>query len=444
MPCGVGGCQSDGQCGAGLCMGGSAKVFTAIYAANGNHHATAVVQLAAGGFAIAGHTTAVGGQQQDMVLARYDGSGVPVWQKTYGSGGKTLVNDLIAAPAGFVLVGQKVSSAGDLDGAIVVTSDDGWPLGLKSVGGKGDDALRSAVAISPGELVIAGWSDPASGGREGWLLHTDGAGNQSSSKYFGGGSQQRFAALATAGQKLALAGTRTPLGQADEDGWVVVTSLKGAQQWQRVLAAPGDNTLVAIAMVDGDEVLAAGRTAGKADAWDTWLIRLDASGATRWSRTIDSGGVEVVQAMVASAEGEGWVMGARVLGEGAASDAWAMRFDVWGNPLASRTYAGGASQRFFDGVRVPGGGVAMTGQSVSSGPTGVDILLVRTDRWGNGTCVQAGACVDKAAPDCDDGSECSVDDCQKSVCSHATLPPASPCGPSNGPSAQCLGLICAP
>ena len=69
-----------------------------------------LLQLADGGFLIAGNAESYGNGNPDVYLLRTDAAGEQIWQKTYGGSGSDYGWFLLEAPdAGYAIAGEKES-----------------------------------------------------------------------------------------------------------------------------------------------------------------------------------------------------------------------------------------------------------------------------------------------------------------------------------------------
>ena len=80
-----------------------------------------VIQLADGGYAVAGITS--GGNIFDALLLRFNADGSMVWDKTYDLGHFEFVTDLLAMPDGGYLLGGTVAYANDQNGVLLIRTD---------------------------------------------------------------------------------------------------------------------------------------------------------------------------------------------------------------------------------------------------------------------------------------------------------------------------------
>lgn len=140
------------------------------------------------------------------------------WQKNFGGSQKDRANDILPlSDSGYLVAGYSFSNDGDVTGHHGSTStSDGWIVRLnakkeivwqKSIGGTGNDHLRSVLKTSDGNFIALGTSSTADyditnnfGGQDIWVIKFSGDGNIIWSKSYGGSGKD------TAGNIVAIPG----------------------------------------------------------------------------------------------------------------------------------------------------------------------------------------------------------------------------------------------
>jgi hypothetical protein len=122
--------------------------------------AYSLVQTSDGGFAMAGYTWELWSDTGiDFWLVRTDGSGNALWNKTYDrSSGDLAYSLVLASDGGFAMAGHSASLAGDQDYWLVKTDESGNALWNKTYGGPAKDDAYSLVQTGDGGFALAGYT----------------------------------------------------------------------------------------------------------------------------------------------------------------------------------------------------------------------------------------------------------------------------------------------
>jgi predicted secreted protein len=227
------------------------------YGGTGYERASALVQTADGGYALAGYTFSLGAGDSDFWLVKTDSAGNEQWNKTYG--------------------GTSIEEAW----ALVQTADGGYALG--------------------------GWTFSFGfGGGDFWLVKTDSAGNEQWNKTYGGESyDQAFTMVQTADEGYALAGQTQSFGAGGPmDFWLVKTDAAGNEQWNKTYGGTDDEEVHALVQTaDGGYALAGETWSLGGGGFNSWLVKTDAVGNEQWNKTYGGTEADWAEALVQTADG---------------------------------------------------------------------------------------------------------------------------------------------
>lgn len=210
------------------------------------------------------------------------------WQRIYGGDGidygysvKTCLRN------GYVAVGSS-STNGVTDGYMIRTDTMGMLLWTKYFSGNNVDVFRSIRILPDSGFIVAGYSNSGGhGGYDGWLVRTDKNGDTLWTKYIGTSDWDFFYDVyPTYDGGFILAGGTYGAGSGDEDMYFVRTDANGDTLWTRTYGGAKEDEARGI-VETGDQLFAAsGFTKSKGDTlYDGWLLRMDQSGDTLWTRT---------------------------------------------------------------------------------------------------------------------------------------------------------------
>ncbi len=187
-----------------------------IYGTESLDFGSAVVQMADGGYAIAGAMTNVddGLAGEDLLLLRTNANGELLWKQTYSSPGRDRLEDmLLMEDGGFLMVGQQAAGLnGNIDMLVMRTDAGGAVQWTRNFGGAADDFGTALVETTTGEFVAVGYT--ASLGNNASTIYPnilavkfDENGNEIWVKAFGGDNEEKaFAVAATSDGGVAIAG----------------------------------------------------------------------------------------------------------------------------------------------------------------------------------------------------------------------------------------------
>ncbi len=422
---------------AGMTCAGSAKLFEKTFGDSSTLNVGwGIVATADGGFAVA---SALWGPKVAFGLIRTDAAGKQLWAQAFdlcpaglgGCWGDVQPSALVQTnDGGFAIVG----SAGG-DGWVVRTDATGKKLWDKTYGGAGFDYLYSGLQTPDGGLVFAGMSSVKSADNyDAWLVRTDADGAVLWTRtYIGPQLDSVFDGanfvLQTADGGFALVGstgwTNTP---TKTDVLLIRTDGDGNLLWSRAFGGDGNQgARQARQMGDGGFAILGGTSSKGAGGHDLWFLRTDEAGNLLWDRTYGGGADDYGVGLVLVGD-SGFALVGSTQSKGAGnSDGWLVRTDLSGNQLWDRTFGGTGNDGLAAIVDLGGSGFAVAG---SIGPTSTesDMLLLRTDPWGNTSCATSGIC-SGYTNECDDSNPCTADLCDAahSGCWHSNLPDTSPC-----------------
>jgi hypothetical protein len=162
------------------------------------------------GIVAVGSTDSAGAGNQDFWVLALDGAGAVLWQKAIGGINLDRATHVVGASNGDILVvGNTLSfGAGGQDAWVARLDGAGAILWQKSFGGGGTDIPEAVIADGDGFIVAGRTSSFGATNSEAWLLRLDGLGNMTwSSRYGVAGNYNTARAVAHGGQHLLVAGS---------------------------------------------------------------------------------------------------------------------------------------------------------------------------------------------------------------------------------------------
>ncbi|HRG02346.1 MAG TPA: hypothetical protein PKZ75_14605, partial [Bacteroidia bacterium] len=128
------------------------KKFETSFGGYSNEIAKSVIQLSDSSFVIAGYTSSFGIGGYDIFVVKADKNGNLIWQKTFGGNDWDFAYNIeLNSDGGFIICGTTYSFGyGNADGYIIKTDGAGNVTWTKTFGGKHDDEFKSVIQTSDG------------------------------------------------------------------------------------------------------------------------------------------------------------------------------------------------------------------------------------------------------------------------------------------------------
>jgi hypothetical protein len=287
-----------------------------------------VQQMGDGGYLVGGRTLSTNGDisghhgDYDIFFAKLSSAGAVLWKKTLGSiGSEKLYSVQLMPDGGFVFVGYvfggMVGNNGDVTGFkgnqdlwVGRVSASGDLIWNRALGGSGSDggSLLPVRRLANGNLVISTYHGSSDGDLSGigiehggWLLCLDPAGNIIWQKVY---EKQTIHGMNTCadGGVITAKGTVAPNLPGIE---LKKFFPSGEEEWTKVHSATGTWYFNILHETSGGGFIGYGTVNNTNDipmyhaAYDSWLIRFDASGNKIWERAFGGSNNDFLQGRTA-------------------------------------------------------------------------------------------------------------------------------------------------
>ena len=235
--------------------------------------------------AITGHVDTADTNGIDMFLMKVDGNGNVLWQETYGDTAYDLANHvseldggdyLICGSAGFVTKG---GSSGE--GVLIRTNSDGEQTWRRLYGGDGDDVFNAVLPLSTGFFACVGTSASfGAGDLDGYLVVTEEDGDVESDMSFGDTAEDVFYDVVELEEDVvAITGSTGSYGAALLDALVMVYNLDSAEGMYSLAGGEAADRGFAMAIDVDENIVVTGSTESfGAGSLDFYLFKVDPSG----------------------------------------------------------------------------------------------------------------------------------------------------------------------
>ena len=363
---------------------------------------------------ISGDKTDLSKGLQDFWIIKTDSIGNIQWQNTIGGNGSDALPALLQTVDGCFIVGgsslSDISSdkledcLGNYDYWIVKINGLGNILWQNTIGGSGNDIMKSIVQANDGGYVLAGYSvsdisgdktENSIGGYDYWIVKTDSLGVIQWQNTIGGSSSDSISSIENTvdgGYILGgtsqsnISGDKTSNSVGFKDYWIVKVDGFGSIQWQKTI---GGNIV--------DELSCIKQTADRGyilGGWSTstisgdklenclggndyWIIKTDSSGIIQWQNTIGGSEFDILNSLDQTSDG-GYILGgmskSNISGDKAESnlgdyDFWIIKTDSVGN-IQWQNSIGGNNQDMLKSIQQTKNGNYILGGTSESNISG--------------------------------------------------------------------------
>jgi hypothetical protein len=263
----------------------------------------------------------------------------------------------------------------------------------KAIGGSGGEQFMTMAALPDGSYMLLGTTEStdgdittkAAGSGDVWLVKTTAEGGLIWQKRYGGAGREAAAGLSIApdGGFWVVATIDSLHGDVKahygkRDYWVLRLNAAGDILWQRTLGGKSHESAAGVlTLADGTCLVYGTTTSSDGDvqnskgSMDIWLVALDGTGKTLWTKTLGGTASEWVSKVVQTSDGSLFVTGATISSNGdvanlrGASDAWLIKLDAKGTLQWAQTYGGTADDGFTDLATDSDGSLYVSGHTES-------------------------------------------------------------------------------
>lgn len=338
-----------------------------------------------GGCVIVGETYSLGIGNADVYLVKTNSSGKLLWQKTFGAMGRDVgfcVIQLVGG--GYVIAGETESFGhGGTDMYLAKTDGIGNRVWEKTLGGPYGDGARAVAETPDGGFIVAGWTGSfGDGGANVYVVKTDALGNLVWQKVFGGdGDDWAYSVLSTATSDYIIGGYSESFVSGTgglADFYLIKINPEGQLVWQHTYGNEFANYgRSMIPAADGGYVMAGSGVPG------FYLVKADSAGTRQWEAApvadIFDGGYAVAPGL-----DDGYVIaGMSSTGSANTQDVYLIGTDSLGAKTWERTYGGNLSDRAWSIARAANGGYFVVGETESYGAGLTDVYLIITNAYGD-------------------------------------------------------------
>ena len=342
----------------------------------GGERLISIAQTNDGGYILGGYSSSniSGDKTEDAInntrdywVIKLNTSGIIEWQNTIGGNNFDLLFSISqTADGGYITGGYSASNISGDKTENLIGERDYWVVKLNSsgtiewqntIGGTGDDRLRSIKQTTDGGYILGGYSTSN------------------------------------------ISGDKTENSNGGSDYWVIKLDTFGVIEWQNTIGGNDNEELLSISLTnDGGYILgghsfsniSGDKTENSNGGSDYWIIKLDTFGAIEWQNTIGGSDNEFLSSVIQTLDGGyfagGWsysnISGDKTENSNGSSDYWIIKLDDAGIIEIQNTIGGSESEVLNKVIQQTDGNFALVGWS-ASGISGdkTEELIGATDIW---------------------------------------------------------------
>lgn len=362
--------------------------WVARYGMDGSDRVYASDLLAGGGYISTGRTTSFSPFSfEDAFLLKVEPTGDTAWWKIFEldeRDERAYALD-VTSDEGFIIAGfAEARDTTDADFYLAKADSGGSLEWTKTYGGEGQDTACSVIETADGGFLVCGYSTSFTyGGGVCWVLKTDSLGDTLWSGLYGAGADEAFSSVIPAHDEgYILAGWSTP-AEGGRDVYLVKIDEDGNEVFSKIYGGEYDDMAYSIEPTSDSGYIVIGNTwSYAAGENDIWLLKVDSLGDTLWTRTYGGANNEEGFGLAQTADGGFILVGCtRSWGLGQ-EDVWLIRTDENGDTLWSQLYGGEKLDQCYDVYQTADDGFFMAGRTRSFGSVRCDYYLIKTDEAG--------------------------------------------------------------
>ncbi len=361
------------------------------YGSLNDEMANAVQQTVDGGYIVAGSTTTTASGDSDAWVLKLDSSGnltgCLIGKPSTAAGVDTMATDAATATApvavnpvpGFLAPYQTTSTA------VPHTYCDYSGQWAKAYNGSEEDGLYSTQQTMDGGYIVAGTTKAGSSSRHAWVMKLDPGGIIQWNRTYAFGS---FDAASSIRQTMdggyIVTGGTTLAGQTNSTAWVMKLDQIGNITWQKTYGGAAEASAYAIQQTgDGGYIVAGNISSNDTVGYDTWILKLDATGVVSWQNIIGGAGYDMARSVYQTADNGYIVAGVYDLQHTGGGKAWVLKLSSNGHLVWQRTYGGTGTDMATSVQQTSDNSFIVAGVTDSFGNGGNDVWVFKLDTIGD-------------------------------------------------------------
>ncbi|MBN2378857.1 T9SS type A sorting domain-containing protein [candidate division WOR-3 bacterium] len=309
------------------------------------------------------------------------------WIKRYGEDGsdRGYAMDL-TEDGGFVVAGRTTSfGANEGDFYLLRCDEDGDTLWTRIYGGILEERAYAVRETSDGGYILAGFTysfNPEDNCNV-YLVKTDVSGDTLWTRSYGGVNKDSANCIyEISGGGYIVVGSTTSFGAGEGDIWVLRLNESGDTIWTRTYGdIYNDEGSWVVETPDAGFIVVGSKESTETNYGEVYIFKIDGNGNIIWDKTYERILGGMAECIIPTADGNYIVTGFTYTHD-IWGDVYLAKFAPSGDSLWSNSYGGNSKDRGFSVCELAEGGYIITGNTLSYGKGQEDIYLIKTDAFG--------------------------------------------------------------
>lgn len=332
------------------------------------------------GYVFCGSTESFGNGMSDLYVVCTDSIGDTIWTNSYGSAENEFGMSIKALENGNFIACGTATVSGSTDIYVVMISKFGLPVWVKTFGGAGRQNGYDVLPTSDGNFLVIG--DTPGQSTDIKIIKIDAGGNEIWAKELGGSGidvAQKIIPLLDGG--FLLCGYTTSSGAGGSDMFIIKLDSSGTSQWSKTYGGgQSDVCFDALQMADSSYLLCGNTNSFGNGQSDGFIIKISSTGDSLWSKTYgksESDGFYSIQFLEDDTL-NGFILAGFTYSFGyGSSDMYLVRIDSAGEELWFQTFGGSGLEEAHTVLPLGREWFALAGVSETFGSGMADVFFVR-------------------------------------------------------------------
>lgn len=365
------------------------SLYIRTYGLKGYNYGEKIIQTADSGFTILGNKSGFVGNT-DVYLIKTDKYGGFVWDKAYGSDEVDWAEDFVKtkdngyAIAGYITIPQNND---DYNILLMKTDSVGTLLWMKNYGGSNWDLAHSLVETPDSGFIVTGETySYGNGNNDAFVLRTDKNGDSLWMKTYGGqNSDNAYDISACNDGSFILTGSTRSFGKGGYDIYLLKIDTSGDTLWTRTYGDTLDDKAFAGIETSDNGIAVTGSTYNfNANGKDAYILKTDENGNQQWLRVYGGSLEEEQYDIIEKPYGYLFTAGyTSSFGYVGTKELYMINTDSYGWFMTGPTFGGSKEDVANSCINTLSGGLAIIGSTESMGLGLSNILLLNSDSMGN-------------------------------------------------------------
>ena len=360
-------------------------LWTKTYGGTANDYGYCVQQISDGRYIITGRTYSFGAGNYDVYLVKTDSTGDTLWTRTYGG----LYNDYgqsvqQTTDGGYIIAGRTRSYSSSYDVFLVKTDSMGNTTWTKTYGDSADNYGYSVEQTADNGYIITGWAQVyGTGYTDVYLVKTDSIGDTLWTRRYGASNYDYgYAVSQTSDNGYVVAGITRGYGY---DAYLVKTNSSGDTLWTKTYSfgAYHEYAHSVQQTQDGGYIIAGWIDSSGTGENAAYLIKTDSGGNVVWEKTYGRQGghtlARSVQELTFGSNPIGYIVAGTFCNSLSGNhDVYLLRVNNSGDTLWSKTIGGIADDYGYFAQQTNDWAYIIAGYTNSYGAGNNDFYLIKT------------------------------------------------------------------